>query len=372
LKIAHITSVHPRKDIRIYHKECLSLAGFNLGPVSLYVADGLGDEVSHQVSIRDVGKPRGGRFGRALMGNIQMVRAVLRDRQESIHFHDPELLLGGIFLRLFRRKVIYDVHENVPKGLMSKRWVPTFLRWPAAKIMSILEWFAGRVLSAIAPATPTIARRFPAKKTFLIQNFPIQSEMIQCTSSPYASRPLAFAYVGAVSEGRGIKESIRALEYLQDMPELRLEIAGGFSPDSFEDQLKNIPYWRHVNYHGFLTRSGLSSLLGKVRAGLVLIHPLPNYIDAQPNKMFEYMSAGLPVIASDFPLWRPIIEKGRCGILVDPFDCKAIAQAMRWILEHPLEAEEMGKRGRKIIEESYNWEIESKSLLTLYKTLHQP
>ncbi|SEP03772.1 Glycosyl transferases group 1 [Rhodopseudomonas pseudopalustris] len=96
---------------------------------------------------------------------------------------------------------------------------------------------------------------------------------------------------------------------------------------------------------------------------------MPNHIDAQPNKMFEYMSAGLPVVASDFPLWREIIDGAKCGLLVDPLDPKAIADAMRWILDHPEQAEAMGRNGQAAVRNKYNWDRESKTLIDFYRTL---
>jgi len=75
------------------------------------------------------------------------------------------------------------------------------------------------------------------------------------------------------------------------------------------------------------------------------------------------------VVASDFPLWREVVNKSGCGILVDPLDPRAIATAMAHLLHNPQKAEEMGQRGRRAVEELYNWESEKRKLLTLYEQL---
>lgn len=99
------------------------------------------------------------------------------------------------------------------------------------------------------------------------------------------------------------------------------------------------------------------------------MYPTPNHVHAQPNKLFEAMAAGVPVIASDFPAWRDIIEPLQCGLLVDPMSPAAISEAMIWIMEHPKEAFDMGMRGRKAVEQTYNWQHESVTLLGIYHEL---
>jgi glycosyltransferase involved in cell wall biosynthesis len=105
------------------------------------------------------------------------------------------------------------------------------------------------------------------------------------------------------------------------------------------------------------------------KAGIVTFHPLPNHIDAQPNKMFEYMSAGLPIITSNFPLWKEIVEGNSCGICVNPLDPEEIGKAIEYIISHSNEAEKMGQNGKKAVLEKYNWQVEEKKLFEVYEEL---
>ena len=120
---------------------------------------------------------------------------------------------------------------------------------------------------------------------------------------------------------------------------------------------------------GFLDRHGINALYGRSIAGLVLLLPVKNYINSQPIKMYEYMAAGLPVIASDFPLWREVVEGIGCGVCVSPFDTEAVAKAIDSLLGDPERAQRMGERGRRAVEERYNWTREEEALLDLYVLL---
>jgi glycosyltransferase involved in cell wall biosynthesis len=369
-RIAHLSTVHPRNDARILHKMVRTLSRQDRWSVMLVVADGKGPGTDvGGIIIDDVGLPGGGRIGRAIVGTWRAFRRVRQLRVDLVHFHDPELIPAGMALKLFGHRVVYDVHEDVPRQILSKHWLHPLLRRPAAWTMSFTEWVAGFVFDAFVPATPKIAERGPARKTVMVQNFPILSELVLSNPSAYATRAPAFAYVGGIGESRGAREMVRALTHVAAGARVTLELAGDIQPAALEAQLRALPGWSQVNYHGILGRAEVANLLGGVRAGLVVLHPIVNYRDAYPVKMFEYMAAGLPVIASDFPLWRQIVDTAGCGLLVDPLDPAAIAQAMRWVLDRPQEAQEMGRRGRRAIETVYNWEREAQKLLALYDQL---
>lgn len=370
LQLVHLSTVHPRNDTRIFIKQVRTLSSALARDVSLVVADGFGD--SHQPgqpAIFDLGKLPVSRFKRALIGNFLAFVFLSRTRPQLVHFHDPELIPLGLLLRLCGCQVIYDVHEDVPRQTMSKHWIPIIFRWPVATAITAMEWLAGKVLSSFVPATATIAARFPASKTVLVQNFPIQSEFVTAGQFPYSERASKFAYVGGICDIRGGREMVQALEHMADFPEVCLEMAGDFSPEGFGAELRQLTAWSKVNYHGVMGRQGVTSLLGSVKIGLVVLHPIPNYIDSLPVKMFEYMAAGLPVIASDFPLWREIIGEAGCGLLVNPLDPRAIANALSWLLEHPFEAEAMGQKGQQAVRRIYNWEREATQLVGLYNKL---
>lgn len=369
--IIHLTTLHPRADSRIYFKEVETLASSLPHKVILMVADGRGnqDDEKNNISVYDLGVLGGGRLGRWFYGSWRAFFAINKHRPAVVHFHDPELMPLAILLKIIGCKVIYDIHENLPRQILSKDWIPEILRKPIAEIMRCLEWLAAKVFDAIVPATPKIAERFPVDKTAIIQNFPVIKEMVDVIQVPYIQRPKAFAYAGYITKHRGIFEVVQALHMLHEINGIRLDVAGKFTQRGLEDELKLLPGWPLVKFHGWLSREQLALFLGSVRVGLVVHHPIPNEIDAQPIKLYEYMSAGLPIIASNFPLLKQIIKDVGCGLVVDPLDIKALAAAMRWILEHPADAEAMGQRGRQAVLRIYNWDVEAGKLINLYNKI---
>ena len=367
IKVCMMTTVHEPFDTRIFRKEAQSLkdAGFEV----VLIAKHEKSETIDGISISGLPRPRS-RFDRIFLLTWRVFFLALRKKADMYHFHDPELILIGILLKIFTKaKVIYDVHEEFPMEILSKEWLPSFSRKWVSRGVGWIEKVASNVFDAVIAATPNIASHFPDKKVTVIQNFPRLDEIGPETNIEFRNRPNRITYVGDIREVRGACEMVQAMELLPDIMNVKLYLAGRFNPPTLEMKLKNLPGWKHVEFLGWRTKKQVTKLFNTSRAGLVLLHPLPNHINALPNKLFEYMAAGLPVIASNFPLWRKIIEDNKCGILVNPKDTRSIANAIRYIIEHPEDSKKMGMRGRETVEKKYRWEIEEDKLVSLYHNL---
>ena len=290
---------------------------------------------------------------------------------DLVHFHDPELLPVAFLLSLMGKKVIYDVHEHFHMVALTRSWIPPAVRRPLAFAVELGERYLGRYMNAVVGVVDEQGSRFRRRPFVAVKNYP----RLECFDAPQSMNGIScdLLHVGSLSRERGALLLPRILQDLKGThPTFSMLNVGGFhSPfdeQRFHEDLENFNLCtnvrclqRHVPY------SQLGHLIASGRVGLVpgIVCP-KNLKPFVPTKLFEYLACGVPVVASDLPSIRALHNHGNWGILVDPDDPRAHADAIGYLLDHPGEAAEMGKRGRALVEERFQWSRQGSKLLSLY------
>lgn len=361
--VVFVTSAHPWTDNRIHYREAASLATAGYKVTLVAVDSPSAARPAEGVKVFRI--KRRSRIARFTIGTLDALRCALSTDANIYHLHDPELIPAIPFLRLMRKTVIYDAHEDLPSQIKDKHYIPGTLvgaAAAAAKLLVRMSSLANRVVAA----TEKIAESYPAARVTVVRNFP-PLRLSDSNAIPVVEREPAAVYVGALSDSRGIPEMIRAAEtFPKAWP---LVIAGHSAADSYRDSLRKLPGWERVVDHGVISPDAARDLMLRARVGLVTLQRTTAYVDALPTKMFEYMSAGIPVIASDFPLWREIIEEYDCGLTVDETDPNSISAAVTRYAEDTDLLRRHGQNARLAAEKSINWESQGQILTRMYDSL---
>lgn len=364
-KVCHVTSVHPPEDVRIFQKECVSLA--RAGYDVTLVQQG-GDYEKDGVHILGFGDIAPNRFQRMLMTAWRAYRRALEADADVYHLHDPELLPYGLKLKKKGKKVIFDSHENTLECILQKEWIPAPLR------KMVYHWFKAhqegvcRQLNAVISVTPNIVEYFRSinSRTVQVANFPILPAKMPPLPEQ-SDRTLVFA--GGISLQWNHHTIIKALEKLPDCEYLLC----GIADTPYLQELQALPAWERVRYLGRVPHGEVAALLAQSTVGMAVVSYSRNSDwkngTMGNTKIFEEMLAGLPVVCTNFVLWREFVDRYHCGICIDPENPGEIASAVQYLLDHPEEARQMGENGRRAIKEEFNWGVEEKKLLALYDAL---
>ncbi len=362
IRVCHVTSVHPAKDVRIFYKECTSLA--KVYDVYL-IAPNISDEFVNGVHIVGVGLPKG-RLKR--MTKLDAVyKKALSIEANIYHIHDPELMRIGIKLQKRGKKVIFDSHEDVPAQLLGKHYIPLWLRKPLSKAYAFYERNCLKRYDALVSVTPQIVDRLSTfnKKVYQITNFPIYQER---TGEHLWKNEVCFT--GLLSSKWMLDSVIECVNELN----ASIIIAGNDNTGSYIQHLLSLAKNNNVIYRGVVKREDVFDIHRQCVAGLAI----ESYRSSNANykkgslgmtKALEYMMSGIPVIISDTEIWGGIIRKYQCGICLDPDSNDEIKEAISYYINNKEEAERHGENGRRAVKEFFNWSSQERILLHMYAEL---
>jgi glycosyltransferase involved in cell wall biosynthesis len=362
-----LSVVHPYDDSRIFHKQAVSLAkaGFE---VELHAIADFTEKIAKGVKIVGIA-PVNRRWKRLFLSWKLFYRAC-KSGADVFHFHDPEFLPWGVLIsKITGKPVIYDSHEDLPKQIYTKVWIYPPWRGVISKVVHFIEKRLAKRLFAVIVAFESIRDQFEGiQRVIMIKNYPLPIPSIPKEEDGIPR----ILYVGGISYLRGYKEMIQMMDHIPTELGAQLHLIGPLQHIAPEDRDPEQLREKGITLHGRIPFEEVTKWLARAQVGLVCLHPIENYRECLPIKMFEYMAAGLPLVATHFPLWKEIVHTSGCGFTVDPLNPSEIAEKVTLLLTDSALREQMSQAGRMAYETIYNWETEEKKLLALYSTFQRP
>ena len=356
-------------DPRSFYKQGRSLVAAGYGVTIL----GLFEKSESVQGIRLVGfrQPKR-RLYRFLMTNSKIFIRAVKEKAEIYHFHDLDFILWAVLIKMVTRsKVVYDIHEAHPEYMLIKTYIPKQLRKVLYLLVYIMEHFSTKVFDAIVPNDNFIAQDFNHKKNVVVFNFPTLDLFKHTNGTPWDKKEYDLFYHGSMPRYH-FEAMMKIAQKLNDDgiknlwgivtndTETIQWAEKEIKKQNVHENFEFLPYTDYLNIHSYLTNS---------RIGIV---PLPQYKKFMKNiplKLFEFMGFGMPVVLSDLPPSRQFIDGKDCAIAVRPDNYDEYAEAIKLLLNNPVRAMEMGRNGKKLVFDLYNWRNEEVKLLGLYDTL---
>lgn len=363
MKICVVTTSHNRYDVRIFQKECVSLA--KKYDVTLLCADDIKDEIKDNVKIKSLNVKKKKRFTRYFILPKKMKKLCIEQNADVYHFHDPELLGLAYYMKKHGKKVVFDSHEDFLNYIDERKWIPKLLRKPIKKIFSKHEIKVLKNIDTVITVTNHIYNDLKKinNNTYMITNYPIVID--EKIDNKHENNILCFA--GGISSLWSHHNIIKAIKDL----DVVYRLAGPTHGDYF-NTLKDIDGFNKVEYVGKISSKEVQNLYGNSGIGMALsgysVNTACKYGTIGNTKIFEYMYNKLPIIGTDFELWKEMFDK-KCMICVNPNNVVEIKDAIMYLINNPKQAKKMGEIGHKLVVEKYNWSTQEKELFKVYKEL---
>ncbi len=363
--ICHVTSVHNWDDVRIFKKQCISLAK-HFDDVSL-VAPNAPNETVNGVNVIGVEFPEiKNRKKRFFELRKLIIQKAIEVDADIYQFHDPELLPFVKKLKKLNKKVIYDSHENAPATILTKDWLKfTWLKKLISSTYNMYEKNTSNKCDGIISVLPKITSSFKHSLSETIYNYPILTSNTIVTKTCGQGEVFNIVYHGGLTRQRGIKEVCAAINLL-NQPNFKLHLVGKWESEEFELECTSLikDKTKFKNY-GLVSYEACQEVLKNSHIGLVLLHHSPNYLYSLPIKLYEYVVNGMAVLMSDIPFWQE--EFGDFVEFANPMDAQQVVSKLEYLMDNFSLVQTKISNFQKVIIESQSWQAEEKKLVKFYE-----
>jgi len=367
MEICFLTSSHRATDTRLFDLEAKYLVknGFSITIIGFHDRY----EIKDNIKIIPI-KKFNHSFFEKIFSIFTILKLSLSNPSKIYHFHDPELIIVGVFLKIIGKKVVYDIHEDYESKLTSKlkkfRLIGKFI----TKLWWVYEKISSSFFDYLVVADNHISQKFTNKNKIVIPNVPSEEFWKNISRERTDSNEFRIIYVGGISKNRGITQTLHAMDFVRHN-NVTFNIIGDINDKELK---KMIIDRKNVFWHGRLPWSEIGKRMINSDLGIVLLQPAMDYNNISGEgivKLWEYLSVGLPVLISNFPNLEKLCSDLQFGMSVDPTDPKKIASAIDYLIDHPEERKKMGSNGQKAVREEYNSEFKLKDLLIAYEKILQ-
>lgn len=367
VKVCYFTS-KSASDVRVFEKECTSLVKF--GYEVYLISPNAKEEIKNGVKIMGIPYNKKGIFNRLFILPWLLYKKALTTNADIYHFNDPASLHYVTKLKRKGKKVIFDSFEDHPTLFFEKHTLPYIIRYIISKIYSIYEFYKCKKIDGLISCYHWTQERLnkACRNNQLVFNFPILKAN---AIDKHNINNNVICYTGLISNIWNIEKIINSISNIEN---IQFNLAGNPADGLYLKKLTYNNNWQKVNFLGQIKHEDLKDkVFSKSNIAMALLDYIPlckgNIGNMSNNKLFEYMLAGLPVICTDFILWKQVIEENNCGICVNPNDVSSITDAINYLVNNPETAKQMGKNGQRMVETKYNWSYEEIKLNKLYASL---
>ena len=302
--------------------------------------------------------------------NLRLWWRLLRTKCDVMWANDTDTLLGSyVASRMKRKKLVMDAHELFPEvpELVGREKVKKVWERIERKLMpkcdllftvcqSIADYYKEK-----SGVEMTVVRNISDERGLMSDELaaaPRRSSLITHHSSLHT-----LLYQGAVNLGRGVDWAIDALEFL---PDCRLVVAGG--GDLLEEMKRyaqSKPWAERIEFTGRLTPEELVRLTPKASVGLVMLEDMGlNYHYALPNRIGDFVAAGVPMVVSNLPEMAAVVRRFDIGAIMDGTGAQALAKAVEKVLKRVWSENDFAEARKDM-----DWEREKEKLICAVRDL---